>query len=326
MKKWFLFFLCLCSFWNLKAIAEESLDKIAAIVNSNVITEAELNDAINKTKKQMIASNVSIPNETTLRKHVLDQIINRKIQLELAKQATIEVSEAEVAKAIESVASGNHLSVDQLYAVVQKQGLSKDEYRKEISEEILIHKVQRQSIGRKVAVSDEEVDEFLNSSAWQTFNNKEYHIEDILIILPDSPTPDQITASKKRAENLVTKLRQGSNFQQTAMTESTGSKALQGGDLGWRKLPEIPSVFSEILVHMKENDIYGPIQAANGFHIIHLAGIRDAPVDNTQKTSSAADRKKIKQLLSDRKYEEALQDWIIRIRGESFINLQPESA
>lgn len=317
------FVIILCGFFLRVANGAPShnLDQIIVIINNTVITESELDEAINKIKKQLTAAHTTLPNADVLRKQVLEQLINRKLQLDLAAQYGIHVDEQDVDKAIQTIATNNHLSVATLYAEVTKQGLTRTEYRSEIHDEYLIHKVQQQSIGGKIRISDEEVDDFMRSATWLAFNGKEYHLEDILITLPESPTADQIGAAKKRAENIILKLHQGLPFRQAAVAESGSNQPLQqAGDLGWRKLPEIPTAFSSQLIQSKENDIFGPIQTSNGFHILHVAGVRNA----TLQGSPQEQRKKVQELLYERKYEEALQSWITRVHSEAFINMHPE--
>lgn len=307
-----------CFLLNTMVFAEP-LDHIVAIVNNQVVVESELNKAINKIKTQLAVNHTPQPPQDVLRKQVLDQLINKKLQLEIADQAGIDVTDEELDKAIHSIAKNNHMTVEQLYSELAKRGIDKEEYRKDIYDEYTIHQIQQKAIASKITVSQEEVEDFMRSAAWQTHNNKEYHLEDILIALPEVPTTQDMQNAKKRAEAILTKVRNGAPFREAAAAESSDSKALQGGDLGWRKLPEIPSAFANQILLTKENDILGPIQTPNGFHIIHIAGIRSVVV--SAKTNQ---HKQIQQLIFERKYEEALQGWMTKIRGEAFINTHPE--
>ncbi|MCC2666142.1 MAG: surA [Gammaproteobacteria bacterium] len=294
---------------------EEPLDVIVAIVNKTIITQSELEDAINRIEKQLLASHTPIPSDTILRKQVLDQLIDRKLQLDLAEQAGVRVTDEDITKAINEVARKNHITTDRLLAAVADQGLNTSEYRREIRDEIAISQIAHQMIGNKITVSEQEVDDFMRSAAWLSYNGKEYHLEDILIALPEKTTPQDIADAMAHAKTLLEKIHNGVSFHEAAAADSHGSKALQGGDLGWRKLPEIPSAFAGKLVTMKENDVAGPIRTANGFHIIHVAGVRHAGMQGNQ----ANQRKQVQQLLYQRKYEEALQNWVTRLRSEAFI-------
>lgn len=300
----------------------ESLDRIIVIVNDTIITQSELNQAINMIKKQLAGSHVQIPPADIMRKQVLDQLINKKLQLQLAEHNGIQISDEDIDKAIAGIAKANHASTQQLYQKVRAQGMNISDYRKELHDELMIHEIQQQMVGSKIMITPEEVDEFMRSKSWQTFSAKEYHLEDILIALPEAPSPPQVAAARKHAEELLAKIRRGSvKFREAAAAESGDKNALQGGDLGWRKLPEIPSAFTQELASMKEHDVAGPIQAANGFHLLRLAGVR-----NIDKHGRAAPQKaQVQQLIFQRKFEEGLQNWITKLRSDSHINLHPEN-
>lgn len=299
----------------------EQLDRIVAVVNDAVITQSELTQMQHTIKKQLESNNVSLPPQEAFRKQVLDQMVNKKLQMQLAEQMGVNISDADVEKAIGMVAAGNKVSVSELLQKVVATGLSLKEYRKQIREELMLQQVQQHAVGSKLNITPQEVDDFMHSKSWHAYNSSEYHLEDILIALTETPTPQEVATAKKRAETLLAKIRGGLNFSQAAVAESGEHSALQGGDLGWRKLPEIPSAFANELIHMKANEILGPIQTPNGFHILRLAGIRNI----AGHASAAQEREQVQQLIYQRKMEEGLQSWITKIRSEAFINTNPES-
>ncbi len=300
---------------------EQSLDRIIAIVNDTVITQSELDHAITTVKNQFASNPNSLPSEDVLRKQVLDQLVTRKLQLQIAEQANVRASDEDVNKTIARIANQNNLSVTELYQQLAKQGVSKDDYHKELREELTMQKIQQQEVGSKITITPQEVDDFATSSAWKTANNKEYHLKDILIALPEAPTTQDIEQAKKRADSIMTKLHNGLSFNQIAIAESSSNKALQGGDLGWRKLPEIPSAFASQLTNMKENGLIGPILTSNGYHIVLLAGIRTGAMHG----SAVEQHKQIQEQIFQRKFEEELQNWLTKLRSAAFINLHPDA-
>ncbi len=269
----------------------------------------------------MAASHTPAPAAAVLRKRVLDQLVDRKLQTLLAEAGGMQVTDDQLDKAIGSIAAQNNISVQDLYAKVSASGVEVKDYRKEIREEMLSQQVQQHEVGSKITISPQEVDDLIRSASYKAFYKKEYHLEDILIALPEAPSPQALAAAKKQAEVVLAKLHKGMSFSQVAVAESGNSSALQGGDLGWLKLPQIPPNFSSELVHMKVNDIMGPVATPNGFHIVRLAGLRET---NTTM-DPATQHKQIEQLLYQRKLEEGLQSWITKLRSEAFINTNPES-
>lgn len=294
-----------------------NLDRIVAIINDDVVTQSELNHSLFMTKTQITQSHMNLPSDQVLQNQVLDQLINKKLQLQIAKQIGIEVSQEEIDKLIQNVASKNNISTDALYQRIGQDGITPADYRHELHDQMTVQKLQQQEIGSRLSVTPGEINAFMQSKLWKSNTNKEYHLEDILIPLPDAPTPDQIAAAKNRATNIVAQLHQGQNFTSLAQKESGDKNALKGGDLGWRKLPEIPSVFAEQVASMHTHEIAGPIQAANGFHIIRLLAERA-----TEEASESPDRSRIEQLIMQRKFEEHVQNWVSKMRSQAFISIQ----
>lgn len=293
--------------------ADHSIDQIIAVVNDDVITTSELNHAMGTIKMQIAQEHMPTPPPAVLKKQVLDQLINRRLQLQIAKQAGVQISDEELEQTINHVAEQNNISVSALYERIAQEGLSSTDYRNEMRDQMTMQRLQQQEVAGKIIVSPHELNNFIKSKSWQTNNNKEYHIEDILIPLSDTPSPADIATAKQKAEAAVTKLHQGTSFQAVAQAESGDKNALQGGDLGWRKLPEIPTAFAEQISHMHPKDIAGPIQTPNGFHIILLAEERAG------EKEAMPDRKQIENLLLQQKFEEAVQNWVSKLRSQAFI-------
>lgn len=323
MKKALLTILSTCAIFSanhLYAKQVEAIDKIEAIVNDDVITTSELNHNLTIVKLQIAQNHSNLPAEHLLKKQVLDQLINKKLQLQIAKQASIDISEEDLDSTILSVAKRNNMTVDALYQQLTHDGLSRAEYRKDLREQMLLQKLQQQEIINRISISADEINNFMHSKTWQSNADKEYHLEDILIPLTEAPTPEEISRAKSHAQALMLKINKGQSFHSVAQSESSDKHAFEGGDLGWRKLPEIPSAFAEHVVNMQTNQIAGPIQTANGFHILHLAAARSIGEQATP------DRKQIKNLLLQRKFEEAVQNWVSKLRSQAYIVSDLEKA
>lgn len=317
MKKIALLGLCFCSliFSAVYAnAAEESLDQIVATVNDEVVTTSELNHSMMTARMQLAQEHAPTPSDAALKKQVLDQLINKKLQLQLAKQAGITATDSDLNKAINHIANQNHLTVNQLYERLSSEGMSIAEYKSEMREQILLTKLQQQEVVSHITVSPQEIDRFMHSHPWQS-NNNEYHLEDILIPLSDTPSRTEVRAAKAHASEVFAKLNQGEDVK--ALTQQM--PALQSGDLGWLKPNEIPSAFASKVVNMHLKQIAGPIQTSNGFHIIRLADIR--ATDNAQP---APTRKDVENLLLRQKFEEAVQGWVSKLRSQAVIAINKQ--
>jgi peptidyl-prolyl cis-trans isomerase SurA len=296
------------------AAQKQTFDQIVAVVNDDVVTKSELNLALSTARAQISQESVPTPPEQILRKQVLDQLINKKLQLQIAKQVGIDVTDDDLNKAIQQVATQNNITVATLYERLKQEGMSLTDYRNEIRDQLTMQRLQQQEVVNHITITPQEVDNFLKSNAWKTNTAKEYRIDDILILTSDAPSPDEIRAARTRAQMVLNKLKNGLSFTSVAQADSSGARALQGGDLGWRKLPEIPSAFAEQISRMQKNEIAGPIQTPNGFHIIKLSDTRAL-----SSQQAITERKQIEELLLQRKFEEAMQNWVSRLRSQSFI-------
>lgn len=265
--------------------AIQPLNGVVAIVNDRVITSNQLDDQERIIKAQLSASKTPLPAEKVLRHQVLEHMIDQELQLQIAKNAGINIDDDTVDKTIAHIAQENNITVDQMKAQLSSGGMSYDLYRKMIHDQIVIQQLQQEEAGSSVVITPQEVNDMMRSVKLNDANGNanaamtEYHIKDILITLPDTPTPDQIDQAKQHAVDLIKSLKQGQNFSQVAVAESQSQEALQGGDLGWRKLAELPDPFIPYVKSMQPGDVAGPIRTANGFHIIKLVEMQ-GPTQN----------------------------------------------
>lgn len=300
------------------ALAKKSnaqmLDHIVVIVNDTPIMESELDTAIEGYKRQAMANNMPLPAESVIRKQALDQLIDRKLELMIADQSGMHVTDEQLNKAIATIAQQNNMSVDELNKKVQAEGLSLTDYHKEIREEILLQQLQQQEVGAKITITPDEVKTFMQSpqSTQQNTGEKEYHLEDILVDLPDNASPADVTNAKTKAAEMLNQLKHGAAIK-------------NNNDLDWRKLGEVPAEFSNHVLTMKTGTFAGPIQTANGFHIIHLLGVRTAKTAATQNANIPSE-KQAEELLYQQKFEKALNDWLKKLRGDAVINMHPDAS
>lgn len=297
---------------------EEKLDQIVAIVNDDVVTRSEFDHAVATIKTQLTQQNISVPPTDVLQKQVLTQLINNKLQIQVSKQAGMYASEQDVDNAIKTIAKQNNLSVEALYDNIHQEGMKTTDYRNEIRDQVSMQRLQQHEIAGKMTVTPQEITAYMKSHPLQMNTSKEYRLEDILVPLNDTPSTADIQKAKAHADDLVRQIKAGADFSKMAQAESGNKDALQGGDLGFRQLPEIPTAFAEIVVKMQPQTIAGPIQTPNGFHIIRLAEVRAS----TAK-SQAPSRKQIQDFLLQQKFAEAVQNWVSKLRSQAFIVTNP---
>lgn len=265
------FFLLLSAFFMVNAA--EPLDKVVAVVNDNVITESELNSQIEILRQQITAKNMALPSEKVLRKQVLQHLIDVDIQLQLAKRNEITIDSTELNEAISKIAENNKISLTRLREEIVKQGLSWEDYRENIRKEMLMNRLQQRAVGKEVVVSSQQVEDYLKTASHKENTNQTYHLQNIVIPLPEEPTTEQLSKAKEKARVLLAKINKGDDFNRMAIAESSGEYALEGGDLGERHLAELPEIFAQKVIVMKVGDVAGPIRTGNGFQLIKLVAM-----------------------------------------------------
>ncbi|CAM2834064.1 peptidylprolyl isomerase [Legionella worsleiensis] len=252
------------------AEGKQLLDKVVAIVNDGVITSSELDAQVELSRKQIIAQKMQVPEESVLRKQVLQHLIDVDLQMQLAKQHGITVDTTELNEAIERVAKMNNLTLSQLREEITKQGITWQEYRQNIRKEMLISRLQQKAVGKDVQVTKEQVEQYLKTENTIDYSSVTFHLQNIVIPLSEEPTSEEIKSARANADKLLAKIRKGDDFSRLAIEESSGELALEGGDLGERHLAELPEIFAKEVVKMKVGQVAGPIRASNGFQLIKL--------------------------------------------------------
>jgi len=250
------------------------LDRIVAVVNSDVILASELDLRVAVVQKQLQARNTPLPPADVLRKQVLDQMVLNRIELQQADQHGITVSDDAVNQAMSRIASGQGITLDQLPDQLKSEGVSYAEFREDLREQIIVHNLEQQVVNDQMHITPQEIQDEVRADMNGGSSDAQYHLAHILIATPLNPTPDEVAAAQKKANEVYQKLKDGADFAATAVASSDDQQALKGGDLGWRKGSELPTVFASVVEQMKGGDVSEPIPSAIGFHIVKLVEVK----------------------------------------------------
>ncbi len=322
MKKFALTVIFACGLLlNPAAAVQTSLDKIVAIVDESVITERELENRIKLVEIDFQNSRRRLPSEEVLQRQVLEALINDSLLLQEAKRRGIKITDSQLNQTMQRLARQNQMSLSDFRQALIADGLDYDKYRETVRHELTITTLSRQYSQRNATISEAEVDNFIEQSGRDTASF-EYLLSHILIALPDAADPEEITAAQQTAADIMSRLDQGEEFDQLANTYSSGDTALQGGDLGWRKKAQIPSLFTNQVLTMEPGGYAGPIRSPSGIHIVHLKQRRDLEQVLSQQTRSRHILIRPNELVSEEDARERLQEFRQRIMaGEDFARL-----
>ncbi len=300
------------------AAAQTEIDSIVAIVDESIITSRELLDRMALIKLDLKEQRRRLPDEDVLRRQVLETLISESLMFQEAERRGIRVTESQLNQAMQRLARQNNITLAQYRQALINRGLNYEKYRETVRRELAMSTLARQFAQRSANISEAEVDEFIASSG-EDDASYEYRLSHILIALPDAATPEKVNEAQAQASEILSRLDQGEEFDQLANTFSSGETALQGGDLGWRKKAEIPSLFTSYVNDMKPGDYAGPIRSASGFHVVYLNERRNDNQVLTQQVRSRHILIRPNELITDEDARQRLQEFRQRILdGEDF--------
>jgi peptidyl-prolyl cis-trans isomerase SurA len=221
------------------------------------------------------------------------------------------VTQNQLNEQISQIAQKNGMDLAQFKQALQQQGINYAQYRKRLHEQMTVQMMQQRAIAPKIQITDQQVQNFLQTYKNSPHSDSQFHVADIVVPLPDNPTPQAVAKAKKQADKITSRLKQGADFHQTAIARSSGVNALEGGDLGWNRLGELPDVFTHYLLKMQPGEVSGPIKAPNGYHVIKLVAVKHADTKLTKKNA--------RQMLFRREFNRRLQAWLQELRGQAYI-------
>jgi len=294
---------------------EVLLDKVAAIVNGGVVLQSEVTDLLASIKLQAKKNDQSLPTDSALRIQVMDKLINDALIMQIGERMGVQVSDAQLDQTISSMANESKLTLAQFRQGIIDDGLNYEKYRESVRIELISGEVRRNSVGRRIYISPQEVANLLEVMKEQTNNDVEYNLGHILIEFPTNPTQEDTTAAKTRADKVIKLLNSGSDFGKIAIASSGDSNALKGGELGWKNINEMPTLFSDLIDGKKKGTVVGPIRTGLGFSIVKVLDIRGKKIVEVEEVKARHILIEPSIILSDAKAEALLQGYLDQIEA-----------
>ncbi|MCZ6805055.1 MAG: peptidylprolyl isomerase [Proteobacteria bacterium] len=266
------------------AYAYVPLDRIVAVVNEDVIMQSELETKIRTVRDQMQQQGANLPPASILERQVLDNLIQNRIQLQIAERTGIRVNGENLNRTISNIAAENQVSLTQFKEILEQDGYNYEQFRKDIRNEITLSQLRRRQVENRVVVTEREIDNYLTNQEVQGTFQAEVRLSHILLSLPDAATQDEIYQVRQVASQIREDLITGADFAEIAATVSDGGNAKNGGDLGWRKMEDVPSLFVDYIPDMKTGEISELIQSPSGFHIIKISDVKSDEKNIVEQT------------------------------------------
>ncbi|MDO9205010.1 MAG: peptidylprolyl isomerase [Methylotenera sp.] len=260
--------------FNAHAAGVVKLDRIVAVVDQTVITEQELESRIATVTAQLKKQGTELPEESILRKQILERLISDTLQIQYAAQIGLKVDDNQLDKTIERIAEQNQLSLTEFSEALAKDGISMRKFRADIRNEITIARLREREVDGRVNVSESEIDNYLTSQASRNENQDEFEISHILIRTPEEGATEDIQKAKAKVDKAVNELKSGTSFAKVSASFSDAPNALEGGNLGWKSGAQMPALFLDALKNMQSGEISPVLRSPNGFHILKLTNKR----------------------------------------------------
>ena len=300
----------------------ELIDRVVAVVDSGVIMESQLNSRVEEILIRLKSDTTELPPINLLEEQVLDRLIIEEIQLQLADRAGIKISDSELNQTLSRVSSQNNLSLEDFRLKLEAEGTSYKSFRDTIKKELIIQRVQRGRVGGKVDISEQEIENFINSEEGKSQLAEQYNVQHILLSVKSGLTEQQIEEIKDEANNLITRLEGDESFEKLAASYSSGQEALEGGFLGWRTAAELPSLFADVVTELKVGEVAQPLRSGAGFHILKLTDKRGNTVKFLDQTLARHILVQPSEIRTENQAEELINDIYERLtNGEDFKQL-----
>ena len=236
----------------------EVLDRVAIIVGEGVVLESQVNSMLENIKTRYQEQGAPMPPQEVMLEQVQERLIIEELQLQMGRQAGIRVGDGELNQAFENIAQSNGLSLERFIETLEAEGESYEELRSQVRKEMIIQRVQRGKVGREVDITEQELDGFLATEGAVKELSPELFVRQILV------------SDQNKANSLLMDIENGADFANLAKENSTSSNASSGGEMGWRNLADLPSLFADALKNKKKGYISPPLKGGSGYFILKL--------------------------------------------------------
>jgi len=289
--------------------AQQILDRVVVIVDEGVVLQSQIDHLVRQVKNSQNFNNGNAPSDEVLETQAIERLILQEIQLQMADRMGIEVDDGQLEQAISDIANNQNITVAELREEMVNNGMTWASYRENVRNEIVIQQVQRAAVRQRVAITPQEINNLVKLIDNNQEVQEEYRLAQILIAADSDASQAELEKAKERADAVLSLLEKGRDFSDLAVRSSSGSAALEGGDMGWMTANSMPTLFAEAVDGKPIGEVVGPIRSGIGFHILKVQDKRGEQTVEVQEVKARHILVKPSVILSDNKAKEMLNNY-----------------
>lgn len=261
-----------------QAPQREVLDRVIAIVDDGVILQSEYESRMQEIRQMAQQNDQALPPEDALRDEVMESLIMETLQLQGAERVGIRIDDDTLNRVIGQLANQNDMSFDEYVDALQDIG-QYETTREQIRRDLTINEVQRAMVNRRISITEQEIENYINSERGRASLTPEYRVNQLLIPVSNTDSPGQIEAREDYAHSLYQRIQNGEAFAEVLGSAEQNSQDIpvRGGGMGWAQLDELPTLFAEVVADMSIGEAHEPLRSANGLHVLYLQDVRGDP-------------------------------------------------
>ncbi len=251
--------------------APRTADYIVAIVNSELVTAAELQQRMAQVRENARRANAQVPAEDDLRREVLDSLIDERVIITNARDSGMRIDDAEIERAMANVAAQNQLTPQQLRDRLRREGIDYARFRKNIRDQLLVERTREREVQGRIRISDTEIDAWLDKQRAAAGNSTEFNLAQVLVIVPENAPANVVEERRARAESVLERLRKGEAFDAVAREVSEDTNRAKGGEIGARPASQLPDIFVNAVRSLKAGEFTPTLlRSSAGFHVLKV--------------------------------------------------------
>jgi peptidyl-prolyl cis-trans isomerase SurA len=306
-------------YWDNPPTQALMIDRIVARVNDDVITLSELQEEGLPLFERLRANYTGKELEYQVQhaeREFLDQLILRRLQLQYASQIGINAAENEINAALKDVLNRNNMTQEALTALLIREGLTLQDYKDRLREQIILARLMNQTVRSRVSVDASEVEAYYKAHQDDFSQPAQARVRHIFFRIDPEAAPPQVDAVRERASQVLQEARNGGDFGDLARRYSEDATAANGGDLGVIKRGQALPEFEEVIFALREGDVSEVVRTPNGLHIVKIDAFTKGSEQSFPEIKAEIERR-----LLQEKIEQRFQDWTNELRDRAFIEI-----